>query len=335
MSDRPEPAPELRQDPLTGDWVIVAPGRSRRPQPSREAGAGSTNPQWQPGCPFCPGNEDQTPTVLLRLPETGEPWTVRVVPNLYPAVLDIASQPASPDPLRVSRLATGSHEVVIETPRHDLELPDRRHTDVLLLLEAFQRRLRHLQAQFPNGYVSIFKNRGHAAGTSLTHPHSQVVALDFVPEQVLRRVERSRAHYRSTGQCLACAVIDEERRAGTSLVLEQQGAVVLAPFASATPGETLILPLPHEPSFAGAAPGALAGVAAAMIDISRRYRNAFDDPAYNLVLHAAPNAAVSDPALHWYWQLAPRQAETGGFELSTGVNINPLPPEEAAGLLRE
>ncbi len=194
--------------------------------------------------------------------------------------------------------------------------------------------MRELEERAATRHVVVFKNKGFEAGTSLEHPHSQVVALDFVPRQVARRVQRARRHLQSGGGCLLCAVVEEERRGGERIVFEREGFVAFAPFASGSAGEVLLVPEAHAPSFTTTSSEDRDRLALRLIDLLRRMRDAFDDPAYNLVLHTAPRRWRDDEALHWYWQLVPRLTRQAGLELATGLNINQMPPEDAARLLR-
>lgn len=325
---------ELRTDPLSGKEVVMAPERGRRPHAAeRSPRPRQAGPPYVAGCPLCAGNERQTPAPTLTLTGQGSPeqWSVRVVPNLYPVVSAMRTKGR---PGRV-RPAGGVHEVAVETPRHNQELPDRDPGQVILLLEAIQRRMRELEGRPATRHMVVFKNRGLEAGTSLDHPHSQIVALDFVPSEVRQRVRIARRHLRSSGSCLLCAVVEDERRDGERIVFERGGFVAFAPYASSFAGEVLLVPLTHAPSFTTVSSEDCERLATSLIDLLRRARAAFNDPPYNLVLHTAPKHWRDDAALHWYWQLTPRLTRQAGFELATGVNINPMLPEDVARLLRE
>jgi UDPglucose--hexose-1-phosphate uridylyltransferase len=326
---------ELRTDPLTGQQVIIAPGRGLRPHSARGAAEASAPArEFDPACPFCPGNEHETPPAVLTLPEeaNGGSWSIRVVPNLFPMVSASDGPQAGERP---SLPASGSHEVVIETPRHDLELPDRDEEDIAAVLVVLQRRLAALLAERRTRYVSVFKNRGGQAGTSLEHPHSQIVALDFLPEPVSHRVRRARGYFRKRGVCLLCAMLRDERDAGARIVHEAGDVVAFAPYVSPSGGQVMVASSAHAASFTDAADGTLRDLARTLRALLRANRAAHGDPDYNLVLYTAPAGRLQDPALHWYWQLAPRLAHTGGFELGTGVLVNSLDPDDAARMLRE
>jgi UDPglucose--hexose-1-phosphate uridylyltransferase len=260
-----------------------------------------------------------------------------VVPNRFPAVSGArgAARENESEPLLISRAATGVHEVVVETPLHNLELPDRDPHQVTLLLEALQQRLASLQERPSTRQVVIFKNKGIEAGTSLDHPHSQIAALDFVPQEVRRRIQVARRFHGKTGRCLVCTILETERRAGLRIVFQAEGFLAFTPYASASAGEVLLVPLEHAPSLVVAPNSLLARLAPALVRLLDRCRAAFADPPHNLALHTAPKRGLGDPSLHWFWQLSPRLTRTAGFELGTGLRINPLAPEDAASLLRQ
>jgi UDPglucose--hexose-1-phosphate uridylyltransferase len=321
---------EIRLDRLTGREVVVTPGRSRRPH-AGERREPPPRPRHVADCPLCPGNEQLTPSpdLTLTLPDATDPWTIRVVPNLYPIV-----SPSRPG-RNAGRAATGVHEVVIDTPAHNQELPDFSPAHLSLLMQAYQGRLAELHARPATRFTTVFKNRGHDAGTSLEHPHSQVVALDFLPREVRHRVQIARRHQREHNGCLLCDVVAQERRAEERVVFEDEGFVALAPYASASAGEVLLVPLTHAPSFTTTPAAERDRLGACLARLLRQTRDAFDDPAYNLVLHTAPKRWRGDAALHWYWQLVPRLTRSAGLELAAGFSINPLAPEEAAAQLRD
>jgi UDPglucose--hexose-1-phosphate uridylyltransferase len=323
---------ELRTDPLNGQDVIMAPARSLRPNSEKHGQRLRVGPEHVAECPLCPGNEYQTPppTLTLTRPGSSEPWSLRVVPNLYPIV---SSGRAKARAGRI-RPATGVHELVVETPSHSEELPDRDAGQVVLLLEAIRRRMSELEARAATRHVIAFKNKGLEAGASLEHPHSQIIALNFVPGDVRQRVRFARRHLKIHGGCPLCAVVELERKDGGRIVFERDQFVAFAPYASSSAGEVLLVPLTHSPSFTTVSSEDCERLAASLIDLLRRARDAFNDPPYNLMLHTAPKRWREDEALHWYWRLTPRLTRQAGLELATGLNINSMLPEDVAELLR-
>jgi UDPglucose--hexose-1-phosphate uridylyltransferase len=325
---------ELRTDPLTGQQVIMAPGRSLRPHAFDPEAKGESAPAYVETCPLCPGNEHQTPPTILTLTRPGsQTWAVRVVSNLYPIVSAPGSKLENGEGPAPSA-ATGVHELVIETPEHNRDLPDRDAEEMRLLLEAFAQRLSHLEGRRATKHVVIFKNHGAEAGASLQHPHSQIAALDFVPLEVRRRVRAARRYLEANASCVVCDIVRHETEARTRIVRESDEFLVFAPYASLTAGQVLVVPRIHAPSFGTASRVQREDLGRVLPALLGRVRDAFAGPSYNLVLHTAPKRSRNDAALHWYWELTPRLTRTGGLELGTGLAINTMLPEDVAALLR-
>ncbi len=311
---------EYRIDPETGDWHVVAPQRTARPTDQTAATAGV--------CPFCPGNEAMTPPEVLRIPAAADrPWRVRVVPNAYAIV-----SPARPDD--GERAATGRHEVVIESPNHDGDLRFADATQAGEVLHAMRERCRAMTAE-GRAAIVVFRNHGVAAGTSLRHPHSQIVALDRVPPGLARRWTRARDHFDRTGRVLHDDLAAAERTAGGRVVADADGVFVYQPWAGGVSHETVLLPVDVSAGLAGASDEALAAVAGILPRIAAALAAVRDDPAYNLVVHAGP---AGDPdASRWYrWHIGlyPRVSRRAGLELATGLGVDPTLPEQTAPLLR-
>ena len=310
-------AAEYRIDPETGQWTVVAPGRADRPTDHA--------PDAAVRCPFCPGHEDMTPPEVLRVPAAG-PWRVRVVPNAYALVT--ARPGAGPDAV------TGRHEVVVESPRHDDDLRFAGPAAVGEVLWAMRERCRAMTAEGAAAVV-VFRNHGAAAGTSLRHPHSQIVALDRVPPGLARRWAHAREHLARTGRRLHDDLAAAARAGGDLVVADTAGVLVHQPWASEVAHQTVLLPADDAAEFAGASDAALAAVAAMLPRVAAALAAVRDDPAYNLVLHAGP---AGDPdAARWYrWHIGlyPRVSHRAGLEIGTGLAVSPAAPEQTAPQLR-
>lgn len=336
---------ELRKDLVTGRWVIVATERSKRPDDFRPASA-EVRDGAAAFCPFCEGNESKTPPEVfsLRRPGTsadGPGWRVRVVTNKFPALSPGEAPPKSIQGIFQWMPGTGVHEVVIENPDHGLELADLDHGQISEVLEVYQRRIRSIEENYHYQYVQVFKNKGREAGASLSHPHSQIVATPIVPKRVKEEVYGSERQFRNGKECVFCRTIREETRIGERLVSRDADFCVIAPFASRSPFEMVIYPLDHSPFFTSVGPDALRSLATTLKTALLRLKETLGDPPFNLVLHQAPNPAVSQKAwpgieatFHWHIEIYPVLTKTAGFELGTGFYINPVPPETAAGFLR-
>ena len=324
---------ELRYDPLSGTWVLIAPGRSLRPGSHRHRRRSRPwpTPERVPSCPFCPGNEDQTPPEIARAggPPAGPGWQARLFSNRYPITAHAASDPLGPgtDPghgLR-RRLGGGAHEVVVLDPRHDVALATMRPEQAAVALRMLLERMRvHLAAG--RRCVQVFLNHEPAAGASIDHPHAQVVAMDVVPPLV----EREAAALSGDG-CLLCRAIHEECQPGGPRVLLRGEVAAWCPFWASAPYELLLAPRVHAGRLEDAGE-VVAGLGESLVLLLRCLDRAAGDPAYNLVVHSAP-AGVDD--FHWHLHVRPKLSEPGGFELGTGMAVVELAPEEAARELRD
>jgi UDPglucose--hexose-1-phosphate uridylyltransferase len=305
---------DIRQDPISGHWVIVAPERAKRdtdfsPEPPR------VEPQSR--CPFCPGHEGDTPPEVYAVRDSGAPnepgWRVRVFPNLIPAL----------DP------ESGIHEVIVESANHDGVLARATPAQLEGVLGAWQHRVK-AAALDPNvRAAAIFKNSGPAAGATKQHPHSQLMAIPFVPERLAAELDAGRRLRESSGQCPWCHLV---RDAGERTVAETTSFAALAPYASRFPYETWILPKSHESRFEEC--DTIADLAVALRETLGRLDRSLGHPPFNAALMTAPFIDEAAGHYHWRIEILPRLGGVGGFEWGTGCFINPVAPEEAARILR-
>ncbi len=326
--------PELRKDPVVGRWVIIAAERAQRPSDFLRA----SSPRVESFCPFCPGNESATPREVLAHRQggvgNGPGWTLRVVPNSYPALRIEGSLVREGEGLFDRMSGIGAHEVIIESPRHDRTLADFSDQELAELLGAWRERIVDLRRDSRFRTISIFKNHGEAAGATLSHPHSQLIALPIVPLRLREELEGCLRHYSDRERCIYCDIMRQERRDRVRVVYESEQALVLAPWASRSPFETWILPKTHASNFEDASPGDLLGTARALRAVLRKLDAALERPAFNFMLHTAPLQERGLPHYHWHIEILPSLTKAAGFEWGTGFHINPTPPEEAAEFLR-
>jgi len=339
---------ELRYDPLQGRWVIIAANRSRRPHDLINF---AEPEQTATFCPFCPGNESRTPAEIVasgRAPaaapdSTG--WAVRVVPNRYPALSVEGDLEAGGGSLFDRMRGVGAHEVVVEAPRHDLDLATMTEEHLTDLLTIWQERIRDLFRDRRLQYILVFKNHGAAAGATLAHPHSQVIGTPIIPGAVAREFSLAREHYVVKQRCLFCDIIREELERQERVVRVDDQFVTITPYASRFPFELLILPRRHRHCFLSLSHALLQGLTRSLQDVCKRLKHVLADPPFNLVLHTAPNpdafrtfgkqwpTLVDD--FHWHLEIQPRLTRVAGFETGTDFYINPTAPEAAASFLRE
>jgi UDPglucose--hexose-1-phosphate uridylyltransferase len=323
----------LRQDPTTKEWVILAPQRADRPyapaMPLR-----TPEPERDLACPFCPGNEHLTPPEVLRLPD-GPGWTLRVFPNRFPALDGEGSTERRGGPAFREMAGVGTHEVVVESSRHDSRLDELETDQVAEVLRVWRDRYRVLKRRPWARAVVVFKNFGPAAGTSLAHPHSQIVATPVFPPESLLRFAVATRYYDDNGHCVYDDLVDSERSAGERVVAERGRLVALAPFASGTPFETWIAPTRHQSSFGQLEDDDVEDLAVLVRGVLGALRATAGDPDFNLVVASAPANEEEKPFFLWHIKVLPRMSTAAGFELGSGMCINTVAPEEAAASLRE
>jgi UDPglucose--hexose-1-phosphate uridylyltransferase len=328
--------PELRKDPIHGRWVIISTERSRRPSdfvPEERRPIGGF-------CPLCEGNEDRTPPEIVAFRDNGTPpntpgWTLRVVPNKFPALRIEGELDREGEGIYDKMNGIGAHEVVIETPRHEETLITLPLKDVKNVLLAYRERIIDLRRDQRLRYVLVFKNHGVAAGASLEHSHSQIIALPIVPKRVSEEIEGAKTYFNYKDRCVFCDIIRQELQQKRRIITENKSFVSLAPFASRFPFETWILPKTHHPSFEHAESSQYEQAAQILSDTLQRMNRVLADPPYNYVIHTSSFPEVDAEHYHWHFEIMPKLTKVAGFEWGTGFYINPTPPEEAAEYMRE
>jgi UDPglucose--hexose-1-phosphate uridylyltransferase len=335
--------PELRTDWLAGRTVLIAENRANRPNDfsgeAIAASAGSASDETLPNCPFCAGNESRTPAAVYEKLNDDGRWQVRVVANMFAAVetvvpLDIPTMATSPADSQRIAAATGVHEVIIECPTHIDRLSVLSADRLLCVLQAYAARLVHWRGNGQLRYGLVFKNQGPRAGASIAHLHSQLIGLPFVPNSVEAEQRRAAESYSHQGLCPHCEVIAKEQTANERIVLVRGGFIAFCPFASWQPGEVWLMPTAHEPSFESASPAELRRLAGVLHVLVSRLESLIPGAAYNLILRTSPWTGGNDAWSHWRIELLPRVNAFAGLELATGIHINHLAPERAAGQLR-
>lgn len=327
---------EIRQSPATKEWVIVATERAKRPEDFAKAAPAPRAPRFSPACPFCPGNEKLTPPEIASNRDEQGSWTLRVVPNRFPALLPTEDSNREESCELFRKIpGLGQHEVIIETPVHNEPLGRSGDEKALEIVSMYRDRYRSLREDARFKLITIFRNYGVSAGTSLEHPHSQLVATPVVPLHIRHRLEEATRFYDDTGSCVFCRIIEAEKKERERVVMERDGFIVIEPFASRSPFETWILPLAHRSTFGEATSEEIAGFARVLNRVLSRLATGLQDPAYNMVVQTAPVHEEGEDYYHWHVKIFPRVTTPAGFELGTGVYINTVLPESAARYLRD
>ena len=327
----------LRQDSTTKDWVIIATDRGKRPDDFQKIIAESTLSTHDSACPFCPGQENLTPPDILRYPhDSSFDWRVRVVPNKYAAVgLNVEPYRQEDGPLFREMGGVGHHEVIIETPQHDQSISRMATKDVEIVLQAFHARYCALKQNPQVKSIVLFKNHGERAGTSLLHPHSQIVGTPVAPLLVRKKYEVAISHFDDTGRCLYRDLVDEERSAKVRVLFESTRFVVFHPFASRVPFETWIAPKHEESAFGHVESSHLTELADVLRRTLKALDHGLDDPDFNYIIHSAPPEDETKHYFLWHIQILPRVSTIAGFELGSGIYINTILPEDAAAHLKK
>ena len=332
---------EFRQNPVTREWVIIATDRGKRPHELQRPQQTRVLPEWVETCPFCPGNESLTPPEVLSyrqngsLPDTPGWWT-RVIPNKFPALQPTGSlRRTARDSMFRTMEGVGRHEVVIETPKHNETIPRMTDRQVEELLLICRQRYLDLHEDPHHQIIVIFKNHGPAAGTSIEHPHCQIVASPVVPGQIQNTIDQARRHFDDQGSCVFCDVIERESRAGERVISDLGGFITIHPFASVFPFETWILPREHDASFGHIAPGDAKALGQTLKRVLLGIHQGLKDPDFNFVIHTAPCKDEREDYFHWHLQILPRLTVQAGFEFGSGMTINPVKPEDSAEFMRQ
>ncbi|HEY3162369.1 MAG TPA: galactose-1-phosphate uridylyltransferase [Vicinamibacterales bacterium] len=328
---------ELRKDPVTGRWVIISTDRRKRPTDFRPE---TVQIPPDPTCPFCEGHEPLTPPELLAVRHNGSRpdmpgWNLRVVPNQFPVLRVEGTLDRQGDGIFDKMNGIGAHEVIIESPKHLDMLADMSDEAIETVLWAARERIQDLRQDRRFRYIIVFKNHGTAAGSSLDHSHSQLIALPIVPREVRDEVDGAKAHFLAKERCVFCDILRQETRDGHRLIAENTDVVAVAPYAPRFPFETWLLPRRHEAHFENSPRHEYASLARLLGDILRRINKALGSPPYNLLIHSAPLAEPASDYYHWHVEIIPKLTKVAGFEWATGFYLNPTSPEEAAHVLRE
>jgi UDPglucose--hexose-1-phosphate uridylyltransferase len=329
--------PELRKDSIIGRWVIISTERGKRPTDFvRE----SVQIKGTGFCPFCMGNESKTPPEVLAYGRNGggrdtPGWTVRVVPNKFPALGIEGDLDRQGEGLFDKMNGVGAHEVIVETPDHQQTLATLPEKNIESVLWAYRDRILDLKNDKRFRYILLFKNHGEAAGASLEHTHSQLIALPIVPKRVREEVDSAHRYFNDKERCIFCDMIRQEMQAKVRVIVENDHFVAIAPYAPRFPFETWILPKQHSSSFENNQSPIYISLAGIMKNILLRLDAVLERPAYNFVIHTSPIGEEINEHYHWHIEMMPKLTKVAGFEWGTGFYICPTPPEESARFLRE
>jgi UDPglucose--hexose-1-phosphate uridylyltransferase len=327
--------PELRQNFVTKEWVIIATERAKRPEEMVVHRPLKVTPAYVANCPFCPGNEAQTPPEVLRLPGTnGGGWQARVVPNKFAALVRDEQPERTIHRTRRTINGFGVHEVIVESPDHSKLMAMMSDAQVSDVLRIYKARYAELSLDPRIAHITIFKNHGMDAGTSLEHPHSQLIATPVISLQVRQRFQEALRHYDDFGSCIFCQMLEEELAEEKRIVLATEHFVGFELFASPAPFSTHIYPRRHMASFGDISEPEIVDLGGTLRTVLAKLYQGLQNPDFNFTIRTAPAECVGVKYFHWYLSVIPRLTRVAGFELGSGMFINTVLPEAAAEFLR-
>ena len=327
---------ELRLDLISGDWVVIATGRAKRPEMfKREKREKEKGPKKF--CPFC-HIETQEPPLLIfnkgkKVPNFKN-WSTCVIPNRFPAFL--------PQPKWEKKVAAGLYQTMnavgfcelVVTRDHEKSLARLSIENIKEVIDSYQERYLGLMGKPFVNYISIFHNEGFGAGASQSHPHSQIITTPLIDVDLQRALSNSENYYKKTRKCIYCQMNGWEEGVKKRVVFENKDFLVVCPFASKAAFEMIISPKRHLSYFEKITEKEKWYLSEAFLQGLRRIYKALNDPAYNFYLHTAPCDGKNYDFYHWHWTILPKTAAWAGFELGARMEISTIEPEKAAEYLR-
>jgi UDPglucose--hexose-1-phosphate uridylyltransferase len=327
---------QLRRDPITGRWVIVFTDSPRAPKDFQM----ESDHEKKGPCPFCYGHETMTPPEIQANREvTSAPnspgWSTRVVPNKYPALKIEGELNRQGIGMFDMSNGIGAHEVIVEIPHHGKSLADLMDHEVEKVIWAYRDRSIDLHGDERFRYILIFKNHGYSAGASLTHSHSQLIALPMIPKNVKEELLGANTYFEFRERCIFCDMMEQEKQENERLICQNSRFLAFSPFASRFPFEAWILPKEHHSDFSFIRTEDVIELARILKQVLLKIKHVFNDPPYNFIIHTSPIEEREREDYHWHIEIIPKLMRIAGFEWGSGFYINPTPPEIAAKYLRE
>ena len=323
---------ELRQDPVSGDWIIIAPGRGGRPQTAHAVSTRKKTPKKL--CPFEDPQKAGNKDPILTYPDRDK-WQIQVLENKYPAVIhsDTCGVPHKTGPF--STLPANGHHDLIITKDHDKNFPKLSRAEANQVIQVMRDRYLMLYKHPCLEYILAMHNWGPRAGASVYHPHYQMIALPVIPPDVNHSLKGSKRYYDEHKKCVHCEMIKWETKEGTRVIFENDGAIAFAPFVSRSAFEIRIFPKKHQSYFENVYDADIAAAVEALQFVLGKMEKRLNDPDYNFFIHTAPLQNKEQyEHYHWHIEIIPRLAIRASFELGTGVEVNDVDPDQAAKLLR-
>ena len=326
---------QIRLDKVTREWVIYAPSRRKRPQDFQKISqARQSLATLEKKCPFCTGKEPFLEPVFLELKNRENScWQTRVVANKFPALTPNEHTCRSTEGLYIVMPGYGRHEVIVESPDHNQHIATMSQVEVEIVIETYHKRYIDLMAAHENMMAIIFRNHGDRAGASLKHPHSQIIVTGMVPQYRRYREEQAQRYFDVWGRCVYCDILEFELQNHRRVIQVNESFVAFIPFAATVPFEIWIMPKHHQADFGSISEQEKSDFAWILKNVLSILYEKLNNPDYNYVINTAARYKAEEPQVHWYCQIQPRLTTPAGFELGTGISINPSLPEVDADFL--
>jgi UDPglucose--hexose-1-phosphate uridylyltransferase len=332
---------ELRRDLISGDWVIIAKGRAKKPKAFQRKKKREPKVK-EKDCPFCNIETQKDPVLIYnqkgKVPlEKGIPndWTLVVIPNLYPALLPSKTLNRREEGGLYQTLdAVGHCELVI--PRdHKRNMPHFDLSEIEILIESCKERYLSLMDKPFVNYISIFQNYGPEAGASQPHPHLQIITTPLIDVDLIGSLKKAEDYYKENNECIYCKMIEYELESKERIIYENNHFIALCPFASKTAFQIIITPKEHLSNFERITKEEKRSLADAAQKVAISLNEGLNDPDYNFYLHTSPCDGEAHDYYHWHWTVLPKTGDLAGFELGTHMEISVIEPEKAAEHLRK
>jgi len=325
---------ELRQDLVTGDWVVIATGRAKRPEDFAKLKRSAVEEDPNKLCFLChPEETGQEKDVLIYNTKDGD-WSLRVFPNKFPAFSRSRMPKHFEEGPYFGMDGTGYHEIIVARDHHkQIALLD--PLEVAEIIDAYQERYIDLMNKKSVNYIEIYHNHGREAGATAVHPHSQLMAIPVISPYVKGELEGAELYWKSNKDCVYCAMIEWEAEHEKRVIFENNNFIAFCPYSSRAAFEVWVMPKKHKPYFERILDKEKRELAEALQFSVNKIYKALGDPAYNFYIHTSPCDGKDYPHFHWHIEIIPRTSIWAGFELSTGIEISTIQPEVAAEYLRE
>jgi UDPglucose--hexose-1-phosphate uridylyltransferase len=334
---------ELRQNLATKEWVVISSERAKKPNAvlNKIISTPVSDKNYDPECPFCPGNEKTFPVEERhRIEDKDGNWLTRVIDNKFKILDRFNTCPLVPDSFEREGIyqklkGCGSHEIVIDTSKHNENITDMPREEIKNVISAYVNRYDEFKKNPNNLMTIIFKNYGVLAGQTQPHSHTQVVGSRVVPLYTRTLIHEAEKHFDTYGSCVICDMLRYEIKEKIRLVYQNDDYVAFVPYAAGAEHETWIVPTLHRAGLQDIEGIRLENLADILHTVLNKFLISIDNPDFNFVIRTVPYPLSDVPSYHWHMQLIPRTKILGGFERGTHIQVNTILPEESAKMLRE